>query len=68
MSVLMPNRENKSFSSRLTRCVDRLLPFDFEVVDVAGRKLGVADYLSRHPSELQGAVVKAETSGMNGLV
>ena len=34
MSVLKPNRGNKTFSSRLTRWVDRLLPCDFEVVHV----------------------------------
>ena len=60
-SVLKPNRGNKTFSSRLTRWVDRLLPFDFEVVHVAGRTLGMTDYLSRHPTELQGSSVKAET-------
>ena len=60
-SVLKPNRGNKTFSSRLTSRVDRLLPFQFEVVHAAGRTLGMADYLSRHPSEMQGAAVKAET-------
>ena len=59
MSVLKPNRGNKTFSSRLTRWADRLLPFDFEVVHVAGRALGMADYLSRHPSNLEGASLKA---------
>ena len=47
MTVLKPNRGNKTFSSRLTRWVDRLLPFEFEVEHVAGRTLGMADYLSR---------------------
>ena len=61
MTVLKPNRGNKTFSSRLTRWVDRLLPFEFEVVHVAGRTLGMADYLSRHPSELEAASIKAET-------
>ena len=61
MSVPRPNMGNKTFSSRLTRCVDRLLPFEFEVVHVAGRTLGMADYLPRHPTELQGASIKAET-------
>ena len=60
-SVLKPNRGNKTFSSRLTRWVDRLLPFDFQVVHVAGRTLGMADYLSRHPTELYGSTIKAET-------
>ena len=60
-TILRPNRGNKTFSSRLTRWVNRLLPFEFEVVHVAGRTLGMADYLSRHPTELQGAALKAET-------
>ena len=33
------------------RCVDRLLPFQFRVVHAPGRTMGMADYLSRHPSE-----------------
>ena len=61
MTVLRPNRGNKTFSSRLTRWVDRLLPFEFEVIHVAGRTLEMADYLSRHPTELQAAAIKAET-------
>ena len=61
MLVLRSNRGNKTFSSRLTRWVDRLLPFEFEVVHVAGRTLGMADYQSRHPTDLQGASIKAET-------
>ena len=59
-SVLRPNRGNKTFSSRLTRWVDRLLPFNFEVTHAPGRVLGFADYLSRHPSELKGATIQAE--------
>ena len=59
MSV--PNKGNKTFSSQLTRWVDRLLPFEFEVVHVAGRTLGMAGYLSRHPTDLQEASIKAET-------
>ena len=59
-SVLRPEKENKTFSSRLTRWVDRLLPFEFYIVHTPGRTLGMADYLSRHPSEYEGSVVKAE--------
>ena len=35
--------------------------FNFEVVHVAGSTLGMEDYLSRHPTDLQGSSVKAET-------
>ena len=61
MTALRANRGNKTFSSRFTRWVDRLLPIEFEVVYVPVRTLGMSDYLSRQPSELQGASVKAET-------
>ena len=61
MTVLRPNRGNKTFSSRLTRWVSILLPYEFEVIHVPGRTFGMADYLSRHPTELQGASVKAKT-------
>ena len=50
MAVLKDNRANKTYSSGLTRWVDRLLPFQFKVLHAAGRTLGMADYLSRHPS------------------
>ena len=59
-SVLKANKSNKTFSSRLTRWVDRLLPFEFNVVHTPGRTLGMADYLSRHPSPYSGAVIKSE--------
>ena len=49
-----------TFSSRLTHWFDRLLPFDFSIVHSPGRTLGMAYYLSRHPSEFEGTVAKAE--------
>ena len=59
-SVLKSNKGNKSFSSRFTRWVDRLLPFEFSVVPTPGRTLGMADYLSRHPSEYEDSIAIAE--------
>ena len=59
-SVLRSNKGNKTFSSRLTWWVDRLLPFEFSIVHTPGRTLGMADYLCRHPSEFDSSVAKAE--------
>ena len=59
-SVLKANKGNKIFSGRLSRWVDRLLPFDFSVIHAPGRMIGLADYLSRHPSDYCGSTVKAE--------
>ena len=36
------------------------MPFDFTIVHTPGRSLGMADYLSRQPSEYEGSVAKAE--------
>ena len=49
-TILKDNRSNESFPSSITRWVDRLLPFEFKVVHAPGRTMGMADYLSRHPS------------------
>ena len=50
-TALKSNHGNETYSSRLTRWIDRLLPFDMEVVHQPGRTLGLADCLSRHPRE-----------------
>ena len=58
-SILEGNKNNKTYSSRLTRWVDRLLPFEFEIAHAPGRTMRIADYLSRHPSPIEGESVKA---------
>ena len=50
-TALKSNHGKKTYSSRLTRWIDRLLPFDMEVVHQPGQTMGLADYFSRHPSE-----------------
>ena len=50
LSALKKNRGNKTYQSRLTRWVDRLLPFHFKVEHISGKNMGFADYLSRHPN------------------
>ena len=43
------NKKNKTMFSRLTRWIDRFNPFDFKIEHMPGAKVGLADYLSRHP-------------------
>ena len=43
------NKKNKTMFSRLTRWIDRIFPFDFVIEHMPGAKIGLADYLSRHP-------------------
>ena len=50
LTALKENRGNKTYQSRLTRWVDRLLPFHFSVGHIPGKNMGFADYLSRNPS------------------
>ena len=45
------NRSNKSYNSRLTRWVDRLLPFEFSIDHLPGSKMGLVDYISRDPQQ-----------------
>ena len=49
LSALKENRGNKTQYSRLTRWVDRLIPFSFSIEHVPGRSMGWADFLSHHP-------------------
>ena len=42
------NRSNKSYNSRLTRWVERLLQFDFSIDHLPGSKKGLVDYISRN--------------------
>ena len=50
LSALKNNRGNKTYQSRLSRWVDRLLPFNFNIEHIPGKNMGFADYLSRNPS------------------
>ena len=49
LTALNENRGNKTYQSRLTRWVDRSLPFNLNVEHIPGKNMGFADYLSRHP-------------------
>ena len=49
VSALDENRSNKTYQSRLTRWVDRLLPYHFKVVHIPGKDTGKKDYFSRDP-------------------
>ena len=48
-TALDVNKSNKTYQSRLTRWVDRLLPYQFKIVHIPGRDMGIVDYLSRDP-------------------
>ena len=50
LSALKNNRGNKTYQSRLSRWVDKLLQFNFTIEHIPGKNLGFADYLSRYPS------------------
>ena len=49
VSALDEIRSNKTYQSRLTGWVDRLLPYQFKVVHIPGKDMGIVDYLSRDP-------------------
>ena len=49
ISILKEHRSNKSYNSRLSRWVDRLLPYQFSIEHLPGAKMGLVDYISRNP-------------------
>ena len=51
LSLMREKRANKSYNSRLTRWVDRLLHFDFSIDHLPGTKMGLVDYISREPQQ-----------------
>ena len=46
LSIMKENRSNKSYNSRLTRWVDRLFPFHFDIEHLPEAKIGLIDYIS----------------------
>ena len=51
LSIMKQHRSIKSYNSRLTRWIDRLLPFDFNIEHIPGAKMGMVDYISRQPNQ-----------------
>ena len=50
LSALNANHSNKTIHSRITRWVNRLLPFNFKIKHIPGKEMGFTDLLSRLPS------------------
>ena len=50
ISALKETYGKKLYQSRLSRWMDRLIPFDYEVKHVPGRSLGIVDCMSRQPT------------------
>ena len=61
-TVLKRQKTNETYSSRLTRRVDCLLPFEFEGIHGPGRTIGIADYISRNPTPQTDNAINANTS------
>ena len=36
----------------MNRWIEKILPFDFTIEHMAGAKMGLTDYISRHPSPI----------------
>ena len=49
ISALNASKKSKTSQSRLTRWIDRLIPFHFDIKHLAGSKMGLIDYMSRNP-------------------
>ena len=51
LSILKENLSNKSYNSRLTRWIGRLLPFQFDIETLPRAEMGLLDYISRDPNQ-----------------
>ena len=49
VSALQSNRGKKNYQSLLTRWIDRLITYNFDIQHLAGIKMGLIDYISRYP-------------------
>ena len=47
--LIKRNRSNKTYSARVTRWLDRLAHFPFNVNHIAGKHLALTEYLTRNP-------------------
>ena len=50
-SILKEHGCNKSYNSRLTRWVERLLIFQYEIEHLPGAKIGLLNFIFRHPNQ-----------------
>ena len=48
LSILKEHRSNKSYNSRLSRWVDRLLPYQFKIEHLPVAKMDLVNYISRN--------------------
>ena len=64
LSVLKSHRSNKSYNSRLTRWIDRLLTFDFNIEHIPGTRMGLVDYISRQPNQKAKSVTQNDEEFM----
>ena len=51
LSILNQNQSNKSYKKRLVLLIGRLIPFQFDIEHLPGAKMGLVDYISRHPNQ-----------------
>ena len=49
ISALNASERSKTNQSRLTRWIDRLISFRFDIKHLSGSKMGLIDYMSRNP-------------------
>ena len=68
LTALKDNRGNKTYQTRLTRWLDRLLPFIFSVEHIAGKNKGFADYFSRHPTSAAIPISKDDENFVINLI
>ena len=55
---ILKERSSKVHQSRITRWCDRLIPYIFNIEQIAGSKMGLANFMSQNPNDLPKAPTK----------
>ena len=64
LSVLKSHRSNKSYNSQLTRWIDRLLAFGFNIEHFPGTHMGLVDYILRKPIQKAKSITQCDEEFM----
>ena len=68
LSVLKSHRSNKSYNSRLTRWVDRLLPFNFNIEHIPGTRMSLVDYIPCQPNQKAKSITQYDEEFMVAML
>ena len=68
LSILKSHRSNKSYNIRLTRWIDRLLHFGFNIEQIRGTRMALVDYISRQTNQKAKGITQYDEEIMEATI